>query len=81
MRKALNDNPVVQIAVVGVLIVFVGLFLMLSMKKKSPDSSSAAPSAAPAAQSSASSAGTTTPVQVPAGAVPDASAGSVSGAP
>jgi hypothetical protein len=72
MREQLNSNPMVQIAVVGVLVVFVGLFLMMNMKKKSPEST-AAPAASPAATSS-SAAGTTTPVQVPAGAAPDASA-------
>jgi hypothetical protein len=35
MRQALNSNPVVQIAVIGVLIAVVGLFLMTSMKKRS----------------------------------------------
>lgn len=35
MRKAINDNPVVQISVIGVLVIVVGLFLMMNMKKKS----------------------------------------------
>jgi hypothetical protein len=70
MREQLNSNPMVQIAVVGVLIVIVGLFLMMNMSKKSSDTESAAP----AATGAAPAAGTTTPVQVPAGAAPDASA-------
>lgn len=40
MREALNNNPVVQIAVVGVLVVVVGLFFMMNMKKKSPEAAS-----------------------------------------
>ena len=34
MREALNNNPLVQVAVVGVLIVIVGLFMMMNLKKK-----------------------------------------------
>jgi hypothetical protein len=48
MRKALNDNPVAQIAIVGVLLVVVGLVAMGAMKK---DSGSAAP-ASPVAEGS-----------------------------
>ena len=76
MRKALNDNPMVQIAVVGVLVLFVGLFLMMTMGKKSPSDS--APTAAPADASAAPAGGTTTPVVVPdtgATAAPSATAG------
>jgi hypothetical protein len=62
MRKALNDNPMVQIAVIGVLVLVVGLFFMMNMKKKSPSSSSASPTAAAATGSSAG--GTTTPVTI-----------------
>jgi hypothetical protein len=40
MRQALNSNPIVQIAVIGVLIVVVGLLLMSSMKKPSGSESS-----------------------------------------
>jgi hypothetical protein len=76
MREALNNNPIVQIAVVGVLVVFVGLFLMMNMSKKSSNSGTAAPAATGAAPVAGA---TTTPVQVPAGAVPDASAGGVTG--
>jgi hypothetical protein len=62
MRKALNDNQVVQIAVIGVLILVVGLFFMMTTKKKS-GSESPSSSATPAASSS-SAGGTTTPVTV-----------------
>ena len=61
MRKAINENPTVQIAVIGVLVVVVGLFLTMSMKKKSPSSSSSS-SPTPATASSTPAAGTTTPV-------------------
>ena len=74
MRKAINENPTVQIAVIGVLVAVVGLFFMMGMKKKSPSSS-----ATPATATSTPSAGTTTPVS-PDGtpAVPSSSpAGSV----
>jgi hypothetical protein len=91
MREALNSNPVVQIAVIGVLIVVVGLFMMMNMKKSSSSSSSSDESSAassPTSASSGSSAPPTAPVQVPgassagtssAGAgVPPATTGTVS---
>jgi hypothetical protein len=60
MRKALNDNPMVQLAVVGVLIVIVGLFFMMNMKKKSSTTSTATP--ATAAATGAPAGGATAPV-------------------
>lgn len=66
MRKALNENPTVQIAVVGVLVLVVGLFFMMTMKKKPASTSSAEP----AASGATPAAGTTTPVTVPGAAVP-----------
>jgi hypothetical protein len=48
MREALNNNPVVQIAVIGLLVVVVGLFFMMNMKKGSSSSSSNSSSAASA---------------------------------
>lgn len=62
MRQALNSNPVVQIAVIGVLVVVVGLFFMMNMKKKSPPH----PASTAASGTSASTAtpGTTAPVTV-----------------
>ena len=65
MRKAINENPVVQIAVIGVLILVVGLFFMASRKKSGSDSSTSS-SATPSA-SSAPSGGTTAPVTVSPG--------------
>jgi hypothetical protein len=59
MRKAINDNPVVQIAVIGVLVVVVGLFMMTNLKKKSSSSTSASSSSG---VSSSSAGGTTAPV-------------------
>jgi hypothetical protein len=89
MRKAINDNPMVQIAVIGVLVVVIGLFLMMSMGKKSENGSSSSSSATPPASSpstggasaSASPSGTATPPSSSggsAGAVtPPASGGTV----
>src|SRR3954451_23622764 len=72
MRQALNSNPVVQLAVIGVLVVVVGLFLMMNLKKKSP---SGAPADAPTAAATApSTSGGTTPSLPSSGA---ASAGAV----
>ena len=49
MRKALNNNPIAQVAVLGGLALIVAVFFMTSMKKGgSSDSSSTASSAAPA---------------------------------
>ena len=45
MRKALNENPVVQIAVIGVLVLVVGLFFMATTKKKGGSESSASSAA------------------------------------
>jgi hypothetical protein len=78
MRQALNNNPTVQIAVVGVLVVVVGLFLMMNLKKGSSSSSSTQSSATPATGSAApgsAAPGTTTPVTTsPGGAAPSATA-------
>src|SRR5262249_10190030 len=48
MRQAINNNPIVQIAVLGGLALIVAVFFMTSMNKGSSDSSSTASSAAPA---------------------------------
>jgi hypothetical protein len=62
VRKALNDNPVAQIAVLGVLAVLVGFFLLTRMASKSgggdPSASSPAASDASTAPALADSAGT-----------------------
>jgi hypothetical protein len=62
MRKALNDNPIIQFAVIGVLVLVVGLFFMMNVRKKSGSGPSSSSSTTPAASSS--SPGTTTPVTV-----------------
>lgn len=69
MRDAINNNPVVQIGVVGVLVVIVGFFLMTNLKKGSTHPT-------PAASSSASAAGATS-----AGATPSGVPGTTSPAP
>jgi hypothetical protein len=65
MREAINNNPVVQIAVIGVLVVVVGLFMMMNMKKGSSSSSSGSDTA-----SSAASSPTTPGSSAPATTVP-----------
>jgi hypothetical protein len=57
VRKALNDNPVAQIAVLGALAVIVGFLLLIRMSSKSGGESSATSPTA----SGATSAGTTPP--------------------
>ena len=47
MRKALNENPVAQIAVLGVLAVLVGFFLLTRMSSNSAGDTSASSPAAP----------------------------------
>jgi hypothetical protein len=56
VRDAINDNPVVQIAVIGVLVLVVGFFLMTNLKK---GSSSPSASSSSSATSSATSSGAT----------------------
>ncbi len=71
MRKALNENPTVQIATIGMLVLVVGLFFMVSMKKKSSTSPTT-----PTASSSLATGGPTT-----SAAVPDGSTGAAASAP
>jgi hypothetical protein len=49
MRKALNDNPMVQLGVCGVLLVIVGFFFMTNMKGSSSESSTSTEADAAAA--------------------------------
>jgi hypothetical protein len=49
VRQAINNNPTVQVALLGGLALLVGLFLMMNMKKGSSDSSSSGSTAASAA--------------------------------
>jgi hypothetical protein len=81
VREALNNNPVVQIGVIGVLIVVVGLFFMMNMKKGSGSSDSSSESSA---ASTSVVPGTTSPTTVSpdgtAASAPSAS-GSISSVP
>ena len=71
MRKALNDNPTVQIAVIGVLVVSVGLFMMTNLKKGSGGSSGATGSPATSASATPGAAAVTTaPAPVPGASAP-----------
>ena len=81
MREAINNNPVVQVAVLGGLAVIVGLFMMMNMKKGSSDSASTDSSAASTpATSSPSATGATSTAPPSAGSAPTAppTSGSVS---
>jgi hypothetical protein len=77
MRQALNSNPIVQIAVIGVLIAIVGLFMMTNLKKGSSGSSSSSSSSDASALSSSGSTApsTTTPVTIPGDATAAPSTG------
>jgi hypothetical protein len=74
MRKALNENQTVQIAVVGVLILVAGLFFMMTKKKggSEPAASTATPGAT--ADASGTSAGSTAPVTVGGSPAPSSAA-------
>ena len=65
MRKAINDNPMVQIGVIGLLVVVVGFFLLTQIGKGSSTSSTSSTAASVAPDASAtpsdSSATATTP--------------------
>jgi hypothetical protein len=71
MRQAINNNPMVQIAVIGVLVVVIGLFLMMSMSKKSETS--------PSSASNPSTGGTSASVS-PSGTAPPSASGGSAGA-
>jgi len=74
MRKAINDNPVVQITVIGVLVVVVGLFMMMNLKKKSGTAASSSSSTPTTSESSAG--GSTSPVAPSTGGTAAPSTGS-----
>jgi Co/Zn/Cd efflux system component len=65
MREAINNNPMVQVAVIGVLVLVVGLFMMMNMKKGSSSSSSSPAPAASAPTTSAGSVPSTSATGVP----------------
>jgi hypothetical protein len=77
MREAINNNPIVQVAVLGGLALVVGLFLLMNMKGGSSSSSS---SSSPSNQSSAAST-PATPGAGTSGALPGSSAGTAGTAP
>jgi hypothetical protein len=77
MRKALNDNPMVQLAVCGVLLVVVGFVFMSSMKRggseaTSEDQEAAAAVALPAGVSSDGAAAPSGAAPAPAAVAPGA---------
>jgi hypothetical protein len=80
MRQAINNNPMVQVAVLGGLAVIVGLFFMMNMKGGSSSSSdftaSSAASTAPAPAAGATSA--VTPGAGTSSTTPPTTSGSVS---
>jgi hypothetical protein len=61
MRKALNDNPVAQIAVFGVLAVVVGFLLLTRVATKSSGGEESATPSAPVTSAPADDASSTTP--------------------
>jgi hypothetical protein len=80
MREAINNNPMVQLAVIGVLVLVVGLFMMMNLKKKSGSSSSGTPtdSSAVVTPSAGGTSASATPGVAPSSA-PPSSAPSTSG--
>jgi hypothetical protein len=71
MREAINNNPKVQIGVIGALILIVGFFFMTNMKK-SPSAASSSTPAVPGSTAGGTTApptagGTTAPVTAPDG--------------
>jgi hypothetical protein len=80
MREALNSNPMVQLAVIGLLVVVGGLFFMMNMKNE--DSGSPATSSAALSTSGSVAPGTTSPTTVsPDGTASAGAAGSASPTP
>jgi hypothetical protein len=80
VRQAINNNPLVQIGVLGGLALIVAVFFMVNMKKGSSDSSSTASSAAPAPATSSPPATGSTAATGSAGTAPPIG-GSASTAP
>jgi hypothetical protein len=79
VREAINNNPIAQVAVLGGLLLVVGLFMMMNMKKGSSDSGSTNSSAA--GTPTTSSPATTSPSAPGATAVAPGSTGSAPAAP
>jgi hypothetical protein len=82
MREAINNNPKVQIGVIGVLVLVVGLFFMMGMSKKSTPPPAPSASVVPGV-SSPTAGGTSAPVTPsPSGTqAPSSPSGSTSVAP
>jgi hypothetical protein len=79
VREAINNNPIVQVAVLGGLALIVGLFMMMNMKKGSSDSASTDSSAASTAATSSPSTSSSSATGATSAAPP--SSGSASAAP
>src|SRR5688572_6676751 len=81
MRKAINENPVIQLSLLGVLLVVVGLLFATRVMKKDEKAEPASPTAAPVGAVDASASGTVAPATsgapAPAGAVPGATPAAV----
>jgi hypothetical protein len=77
VREAINNNPIAQVAVLGGLVLIVGLFMMMNMKKGSSDSASTDSSAA----ATSSSAATASPPATGATPVAPGATGSAPAAP
>jgi hypothetical protein len=78
MRQAINNNPIVQIAVLGGLALIVAVFFMVNMKGGSSSDSSSTDSSAASTPSASGTAPTASPSS---GAAPAPAAGSASSAP
>jgi hypothetical protein len=83
MRKAINENPVVQLSMLGVLLVVVGLLFATRVMKKD-EAAPASPTTSPAGAVDASASGTAAPTAAgappPAGVVPGAAPAAASAA-
>jgi hypothetical protein len=80
VREAINNNPMVQVGVLGALALIVAVFFMMNMKKGS-DSGSTESSATPAPATSAPATGGATASTGSAGTIAPGSAGTSTGAP
>ena len=74
MRKAINDNPMVQIGVIGLLVVVVGFFLLTQMGKGSSTSSTSSTAASVAPDASAALADSSATATTPPASTPSESA-------
>ena len=70
MRKAINENPVVQAALIGVLVIVGGLMLLMRMGGSDEPAAEAPVAAAPATDSAAAAPAAGAPATDPATAAP-----------